>query len=88
MLDPDVASHLTAAALTLSGSAVVFLLIAFAHLDRRGGSVSAVLLTAMMAISIAALLTTRGWNAASRAVVRQTRRSSGPAVRGRMRASS
>ena len=72
VLDPEVASHLTAAALTLSGSAVVFLLIAFAHLDRRGGSVSAVLLTAMMAISIAALLTTRGWNAASRAVVRQT----------------
>ena len=71
VLDPEVAGHLTAAALTLSGSAVVFLLIAFAHLDRRGGSVSAVLLTAMMAISIVALLTTRGWNAASRTVARQ-----------------
>jgi len=71
VLDPEVAGHLTAAALTLSGSAVVFLLVAFAHLDRRGGSVSAVLLTAMMAISILALLTTRGWNAASRTVPRQ-----------------
>jgi hypothetical protein len=70
-LDPDVAGHLTAAALTLSGSAVVFLLIAFAHLDRRGGSASAVLLIAMMTISIVALTTTRGWNAASRAVGRQ-----------------
>lgn len=72
VLDPDVAGQLAAAALTLSGSAVVFLLIAFAHLDRRGGSVSAVLLTAMMAISIVALLTTRGWQTASRTVARQT----------------
>ena len=41
VLDPQVAARLTVAALALSASAVVFLLIALAHLGRRGGPVSA-----------------------------------------------
>lgn len=72
VLDPQVVSHMMAAALALSASAVVFLLIAFAHIGRRGGSVSAVLLTAMMAISIAAPLAARGWGAESRLTARPT----------------
>jgi len=54
VLDPQTVTRMTAGAVTLSASAVVFLLIALAHLGRRGGRVSAVLLTAMMAISVAA----------------------------------
>ncbi len=72
VLDPQVVSRMTAAALALSASAVVFLLIALAHLGRRGGSVSAVLLTAMMAISIAAPLAARGWGAETRLTARPT----------------
>ncbi len=60
VLDPQTVTRMTAGAVTLSASAVVFLLIALAHLGRRGGRVSAVLLTAMMAISMAASLTARG----------------------------
>ena len=60
VLDPPTVTRMTAGAITLSASAVVFLLIALAHLGRRGGRVSAVLLTAMMAISLAASLTARG----------------------------
>ena len=60
VLDADTVTRMTAGAISLSASAVVFLLIALAHLGRRGGRVSAVLLTAMMAISLAALLAARG----------------------------
>ena len=60
VLDPQAVTRMTAGAVTLSASTVVFLLIALAHLDRRGGNVSAVLLTAMMAISVAAPLAARG----------------------------
>jgi type I phosphodiesterase/nucleotide pyrophosphatase len=60
VLDPQTVTRMTAGTVTLSASAVVFLLIAFAHLGRRGGNASAVLLTAMMAISIAAPLAARG----------------------------
>lgn len=60
VLDGVTATRMTAGAVTLSASAAVFLLIALAHLGRRGGRVSAVLLTAMMAISLAATLTARG----------------------------
>jgi Type I phosphodiesterase / nucleotide pyrophosphatase len=59
-LDPPTVSHLTAAAIMVSGSAVVFLLIALAHLGRRGGGTSAVLLVMMMVLSIAAPLGARG----------------------------
>jgi hypothetical protein len=60
VLPPDTASRMTAGALSLSLSAVVFLLVAIAHLGRRGGRASAVLLTAMMIISVAATLAARG----------------------------
>lgn len=60
VLDEPTITRLTAGAVTLSASAVVFLLIALAHLGRRGGHASAVLLTAMMAISIVASLAARG----------------------------
>ncbi len=63
VLDPQVTSRMTAAALALSASAVVFLLIALAHLGRRGGNLSAVLLTAMMLVSVVAPLAARGWGA-------------------------
>jgi Type I phosphodiesterase / nucleotide pyrophosphatase len=72
VLDPRTASRMTAGALTLSTSAVVFLLIGLAHLGRRGGNVSAVLLTAMMAISIAAPLAARGWGGEDRLTARPT----------------
>ncbi len=61
VLDPQITRRLTVAALALSASAAVFFLIALAHLGRRGGSISAVLLTAMMAISLAVPLAARGW---------------------------
>ena len=60
VLDPPTVTRMTAGAVTLSASAVVFLLISLAHLGRRGGNASAVLLIAMMAISIAAPLAARG----------------------------
>lgn len=47
-------------AIALSASAAVFLLIALAHVGHRGGRLSAAVLTAMMAISIAAPLGARG----------------------------
>ncbi len=60
VMEAQAITRMTASAISLSASAVVFLLIAFAHLGRRGGRVSAVLLTAMMAISIAAPVAARG----------------------------
>ena len=60
VLDAQTVARMTAGTIILSASAVVFLLIALAHRGRGGGRVSAVLLTAMMAISIAASLTARG----------------------------
>jgi hypothetical protein len=60
VFDTQTIQRMTAGAITLSASAIVFLLIAFAHMSRRGGGVSAVLLTAMMAISVAAPLAARG----------------------------
>jgi hypothetical protein len=67
VLDGQTIRRMTAGAITLTASAGVFLLIALAHVGRRGGRVSAVLLTAMMAISIAAPLGARG-RAAGRAL--------------------
>jgi len=64
VLAPDSVPRMTAAAIALSASAVVFLLIAFAHLGQRGGRASAALLTVMMAVSIAAPLVARGRAAA------------------------
>jgi hypothetical protein len=60
VLDPQTVQRMTAGAITLSASALVFFLIALAHMGRGGGRFSAVVLTAMMAISIAAPLVARG----------------------------
>jgi hypothetical protein len=60
VLDVQTIRRMTAAAIALSASAIVFLLIALAHLGRRGERLSAALLTAMMTISIAAPLGARG----------------------------
>jgi hypothetical protein len=60
VLPSEATTRMSAGAITLSASAVVFLLIAFAHVGRRGGRMSAVVLTAMMAISLAAPLAARG----------------------------
>jgi hypothetical protein len=60
VLRPETTTRMSAGAITMSASAVVFLLIAFAHIGRRGGRMSAVVLTAMMAISLAAPLAARG----------------------------
>ena len=72
VLDPQTVTRMTAGAVTLSASTVVFLLIALAHLGRRGGNVSAVLLTAMMAISVAAPLAARGTGRVSMLASRPT----------------
>src|SRR5688572_26465532 len=64
--------RMTAAAIALSASAVVFLLIALAHIGRRGGAVSAALLTVMMAVSVAAPLVARGRAAAAPLLARAT----------------
>jgi hypothetical protein len=61
VLDPRIAERLTVTMLTLSASAVVFLLIALAHIGRRGGTFSAAVLLSMMAISVIAPLAARGW---------------------------
>jgi hypothetical protein len=60
VLPSDSVPRMTAAAIALSASAVVFLLIALAHVGRRGGRISAALLTVMMAVSIAAPVVARG----------------------------
>ena len=60
VLEPQTVARMSAGAITLSASALVFLLIGLAHIGHRGGRISAVLLTAMMAISIAAPLGARG----------------------------
>ena len=60
VLASQTTTRMTAAAISLSASAVVFMLIALAHLGRRGGRVSAVLLSAMMVMSVAAPMAARG----------------------------
>lgn len=72
VLEPQALSRMTAGAITVTASAGVFLLIALAHIGRRGGAVSALLLTSMMVISLAAPLTARGWDDATTLVARST----------------
>jgi hypothetical protein len=72
VLEPSVAARMTVAAVALTASAVVFLLIALAHLGRRGGAVSAVLLSAMMALSVVATTAARGWAHDPRLTARPT----------------
>jgi hypothetical protein len=72
VLEPPVAARMTVAAVALTASAVVFLLIALAHLGRRGGAFSAVLLSAMMALSVVAPTAARGWGQGPRLTARPT----------------
>jgi hypothetical protein len=60
VLDEPTVARMTAAVLTLTGSAMVFLLIAIARGWQRGGAPSAALLTVLMTISIAAPMAARG----------------------------
>ena len=66
VLDPQIVRRLTVTVLALSASTAVFLLIALAHLGRRGGPVSALLLTSMMALSLVVPVASRGWGDVSR----------------------
>jgi hypothetical protein len=63
VLDAPAARHMTAAAALITGSAIVFLLIALAHVGRRGGGTAATLLVVTMVLSVAAPLGARGWGA-------------------------
>jgi hypothetical protein len=72
VLDPQTVSRMSAGAITLSASAVVFFLIALAHVGRRGGTVSAILLTAMIVISLAAPMAARGWGLETTLTARPT----------------
>ena len=60
VLDQQTIQRMTAGAIMLSASAIVFFLIALAHIGQRGGRVSPVLLSAMIAISVIAPLGARG----------------------------
>lgn len=60
MLDEQTSMRMAAGAVALTASAVVFLLLALAHIGRRGGRVSAALLVATMIVSVAAPVATRG----------------------------
>lgn len=59
-LDPVTRAHLVTAASLVSVFAVIFLGIAFAHLGRRGGRISAIILSLMIVASVAAPLMARG----------------------------
>jgi hypothetical protein len=72
VIEPPVAARMTVAALALTASAVVFLLIALAHLGRRGGAVSAVILSAIMVLSVVVPTAARGWSRDPRLSARPT----------------
>jgi hypothetical protein len=61
VLAADTVRNMTAAASMITGSAVVFLLIALAHIERRGGRVAAMLLVITVTLSVIAPLGARGW---------------------------
>lgn len=72
VLDAQTITRLTAAATMMTASAAVFLLIAIAHIGRRGGGVTALLLVATMVLSVAAPLAARGRGVQSPLVARAT----------------
>jgi type I phosphodiesterase/nucleotide pyrophosphatase len=72
VLAAETVRNMTAAASMITGSAVVFLLIAFAHIERRGGRVAAMLLAITMTLSVIAPLGARGWGAAAPLSARDT----------------
>lgn len=60
VLDADTISHMVAGAGIVSVAAVVFLLIGLAHLGRRGGRLSATILSTTMVLSVAGPIAARG----------------------------
>jgi hypothetical protein len=72
VLDQDIVRQMTAAALMITASAAVFLLIAIAHIGRRGGGATALLLVAAMVLSVAAPLSARGWGTPPPLAARET----------------
>ncbi len=60
VLDAVTRDHMFAGAVSLSAATASFLIIALAHLGRRGGRVSAVILSTVIVASIAAPLVARG----------------------------
>ena len=60
VLDPESSSRMAVGAATVSAAAVVFLGLGLAHLGRRGGRVSASILSATMVLSVAGPLAARG----------------------------
>jgi len=60
VLDPATRERMVLGAALLTASSVVFLILGLAHLGRRGGRVSAALLTLAMVFSVAAPLAARG----------------------------
>jgi hypothetical protein len=63
VLLPQTVTQMTTAATMITASAAVFLLIAIAHIGRRGGRGTALLLVATMILSVLAPMGARGWSA-------------------------
>src|SRR5919108_639337 len=72
VLDAQTVRHMTAAAVMITASAAVFLLIALAYVGRRGGSAAAMLLVVTIALSVVAPLSARGWGIAPSIPARDT----------------
>lgn len=72
VLTPEVVSQMTTAAVMTTGSATVFLLIAIAHIGRRGERGTAVLLVATMILSVLAPLGVRGFGSELPLISRST----------------
>lgn len=72
VLDAATGTHMVTGALVVSASAVVFLLIGLAHLGRRGGRLSAAVLSMAMVASVAGPIVARGPGAAEPLAARQT----------------
>jgi hypothetical protein len=72
VLEAQTVRQMTAAAAMITASALVFLLIALAHVGRRGGRATAFLLVAAMALSVAAPMGARGWGAEAALPARAT----------------
>jgi hypothetical protein len=60
VLDEETTRRMMAGAIVVSASAALFLLVALAHIGRRGGGVSAAVLVAGMALSVAIPVVLRG----------------------------
>lgn len=80
VLDPATRDRMFAGASLLTASAIVFLIIGVAHLGRRGGRVSAAVLSLMIVFSLAAPVVARGPGRVPAMPARQTPAPLDPAV--------